>query len=452
MKNKIKQEAKKEAEQLWENDFKKSFQDKLNNYFMDELKGLKKNFKVREESMFNYINSLDKKLEDKFNLQVSKLQQQKSFNQDFNLFNNNEEIKEEDESDDQLRKKDINLKSITNPPLKKIIPPENSNSLINLLLNCIINIRSLIAYYLNREKENKIMRKPNGNPNILGPAFLKLLDHTWKSKYNQYIPNEIHQIMKNLMKDMYDTQNPGLIFQLFLTQLNNELSQDQLNKNDNLQEDPYIIFNRDKLLEKFKMQNNQNTKIQNCFYNIIETEKRCKSCETVSYSLEYFPIINIYLHAHEIDIYNKLSFLEHFKTLLIDKNEEKINENCIICDGKTEKYVSKHILDTNQVIIININRHNDPNNIVEFNFPEIIEKKDFINLNKAEKYYEFKYEIFCVLKKYKINNNYQYILFCKNFINNTWYSYNNQDIRKSELKEAMSDSKNACLIIYEIKY
>ena len=308
MENKIKQEAKKEAEQLWENNFKKSFQDKLNIYFMDELKGLKKNFKVREESMFNYINSLDKKFEVKFNLQVSQLQQQKGFNEDFNIFNNNEEIKEEDESDDQLRKKDINLKSITNPPLKKIIPPENSNSLINLLLNCIINIRSLIAYYLNREKENKIMRKPNGNPNILGPAFLKLLDHTWKSKYNQYIPNEIHQIMKNLMKDMYDTQNPGLIFQLFLTQLNNELSQDQLNKGDNLEEDPYIIFNRDKLLEKFKMQNNQNTKIQNCFYNIIETEKRCKSCETVSYSLEYFPIINIYLHAHEIDIYI-ISFL-----------------------------------------------------------------------------------------------------------------------------------------------
>ena len=107
-------------------------------------------------------------------------------------------------------------------------------------------------------------------------------------------------------------------------------------------------------------------------------------------------------------------------------------------------------MDTNEIIIININRFNDPNNMVEFKYPEKIEKKNLINQSKTTNYKNFKYEIFVVLKQYKINNNFQYILYIKNFVNNTWYSYNNQNIRKTDINEATSDYKNTCLIIYQI--
>ena len=454
MENKIKQEAIKEADLYWENNLKKSFKDKLDKSYIEPLNDIKKSLKDFEESLKNHINSLDKEFQNKFNLQVSQLQQQKGFNEDMNMnkIKFDKEINIDNEPDELLRIKKLDLRSIMNPPLKKLIPPENSNNLLNLLLNCIINIQTLISYYFNPDKENKIMRKSNGTPNILGPSFLKLLDHSWKSKNEQYIPKEIHQIMRGIMKEIYNTQNPGLIFQIFLSQLNSELSlNNMINPKNNFENDPYIIFNRERLVELFKMQNNQTTKIQNCFYNILETDKRCTSCESFSYSIDYLPIINIYLTANEENIYNKLSFLNDFKALLIDKNEEKINEDCIICEGPREKFVSKHILDTSQLIIININRNNDPNNMVELNFPEILEKKDFINSEKTQQYYNLKYEIFCIVKKYKINNNFQYLLFCKNFVNNTWYSYNNKDIRKTELNEAISDSKNICLIIYQMK-
>ena len=157
------------------------------------------------------------------------------------------------------------------------------------------------------------------------------------------------------------------------------------------------------------------------------------------------------MQANKDKIYNNLSFREHFKTLLIDKNEEKINEDCLICGSKKSKFINKHILDTTELIIININRNNDPNNLVEFKYPEMIDKKDIINATKAPVFNEMKYEIFCVIKKYKIYNNSQFLMFCKNFINDTWYSYNIKNIRKVDIKEVFMDSKKTCLIIYKNK-
>ena len=292
------------------------------------------------------------------------------------------------------------------------------------------------------------MRKTNGNPNILGPVFLKLLDHGWKSKFDEYTPSELHQILKKLMKENYNTQNPGLIFHFILYQLNEELRPEPLNEN--IPSNPHIIFNREKVFELFRRHYGLPLKIQNSFYNVIEIEKRCSICGTISYSFENLPIINIYLEAQAENIYNNISLLEHFQTLLTDKNEEKITEDCLACGSKSNKFISKNILDTNEIIIINLNRFNDPNNMVEFKYPEKIEKKNLINQSKTTNYKNFKYEIFVVLKQYKINNNFQYILYIKNFVNNTWYSYNNQNIRKTDINEATSDYKNTCLIIYQI--
>ena len=399
-----------------------------------------------ETSVKNHINSLEKDFENKFNTQITQLQQQQG-NDNKNLVNNNN-INIPLENDDELRKIHIDFHNVKNPSLKNIILSPDFNPLINLILNCFINIRTFILYYLNPSKEAKIMRKSNGNPNILGPVFLKLLDHAWKSKVDEYTATELHQILKKLMKENYNTQNPGLIFHFILYQLNEELRPEPLNEN--IPSNPHIIFNREKVFELFRRHYGLPLKIQNSFYNVIEIEKRCSICGTISYSFENLPIINIYLEAQAENIYNNISLLEHFQTLLTDKNEEKITEDCLACGSKSNKFISKNILDNNEIIIININRFNDPNYMVEFKYPEKIEKKDIINQSKTPNFRNAKYEIFCVLKQYKINNNFQYLLFIKNFVNNTWYSYNNQYIRKTDINEATSNYKNTCLIIYQI--
>ena len=54
--------------------------------------------------------------------------------------------------------------------------------------------------------------------------------------------------------------------------------------------------------------------------------------------------------------------------------------------------------------------------MVQFNYPEVFEKKDIINDKNDKSFKNIIYEIFCVIKKDKANNNSQFKLFCKNFI------------------------------------
>lgn len=438
MENKIKKDVQEEVDKLWESNLKHNFENHLNQCLKDSLNNIEAKIQNLEDSMKKHIEALNQNLEQKFSSQMSQLMQQSNLN-DENLVNNDPV-----ETDELLRNIKVELDNITFPPLKNIVPPMDSNLLINLILNCLVNIKTLISYYLNPQKEKKIMK----NPNVLGPAFLKLLDHSWKSKFNEYTPNEIHQVLKNIMKKDYYTQNPGLIFSYILSNLNSELSQNELNKNVNIEEDPLLKYRRDKAFESFIKQNKDPVKIANSFYNIIETEKRCETCGSNSYSFAYLPLINIYLQANPDNIDNNISFIQHFKILLTDVTEEKIKENCDICTCVKEKFVSKLILDTNDVIIVNINRNNDPNNMVEFNFPAILDKDDIIDKTKNHVYHKMKYEILCVIKKYKVNNNDFFLLFCKNFINNEWYAYNNNKIRKTDFNEVNSDNKTTCLIIY----
>ena len=457
MEKEKKEEAKKEAEEYWENNVKSIFDQHLKNYLMESLMNLNVQLKNFDTSMMNHIRTLNDKFNQKFDNQISQLKQAGIINKDDNINNNNinnnniniNKIENVNEYDEMLRKINIDIKTITSPSLKSLIVPQGANPLINLILNCIINIKSLLLYYFNPVKQGKIMWKSKGEPNKLGQAFLKLLDHFWKSKANEYTPIEIHQVLKSIMKNDYYTQNPGLIFEYFFTQLDNELMHKDLNKNNNIAEDPYLIFNRKNVIESFIKKNQNPTKISNCFYNMIETEKRCDSCGSIQYSIENVPIINIYIEANEESAYNNISFNEHFKSLLLDKNKDIINEQCMLCETEKKKHISKHILDATDIFIVNIDRNNDPNNVVEFKYPEKIEKKDFINQNKINEFKDVKYELFCIIKNYKINNNSNFIMFCKNFVNNEWYSYNNKIIKKTDLNEAISDGKNTYLIIYK---
>ena len=446
MEENIKKEAQKEAEEYWEKNIKDNFNELISKHYLDVLINLKNEMKNFDESLEKHIQFLDTEFSKNFDNQISELQQKTGvIINNKNNNQNNTSFKE----DDILRKKYLDIKAITFPSLKKLILPPDSNQLINLIFYCLVNIKTLILYYFNPEKEKKIMWNSNGNPNVLGSSFLKLIDNYWKSKSNEYAPVEMHQAIKKIMKKDYYTQNPGIIFQNILFKLNSELSMNQLNENLNIKNDPYLTYNRDKIWKIF-LESKQIVKISNCFFNLIETEKRCETCNTSQYSFEDLPIINIYLQENEDKNYNnKLSFMEHYRSLLMDKKEEVSNEKCIICGDIKNKFVTKHILETAEIIIININRNNDVNNNVEFNYPENFEKKDFINQYKNPKFDNKKYELFCTLKKYKNNNNFEYKMFCKNFVNEKWYLYNDTNIKESNIKDAMSDGKYINLIIYK---
>ena len=206
---------------------------------MKTLKELKDELDNFDSSINQHIQNLDDKFnekwEKKFNEQLSQIQQMKNNSnlsnipinnirnnniqnnniQNINIINNNDNNDYNDNYDindinnindnnnndnnqifedyENLRKQKINFDNINNPPLIKLLFIDDTNPLVNLVLQCISNIKTLVLYYFNPKKEEKILLKANNDPNncYLGPSFLKLLDHLWKSNQKEYDTTEM---------------------------------------------------------------------------------------------------------------------------------------------------------------------------------------------------------------------------------------------------------------------
>ena len=468
-----------EDEEIWEKELKQTFLSKIHKSFMGTLNSLKKednkNIKDLEQQ---YDEKYTKKTKD----QISELEQinnnshnnkkkmiKKNNNNNnifennnhniennnntvqnkdnIKLFNKNVDLDNMDENDENLRKKEINLKEIHNPLLIHLSNIDNTNPLINLILQCLSNIKTLLYYYFNPFKEEKILQKSKQNPNndYLGPSFLKLLDHLWKSKKKEYYPEEIHKILKKLMLNDYKSNDPGKIISFILTKLHEELKINE-NINNQNEDDPFSHFNEYLAYNNyFKIIDKQKTKITTSFYSTLKIKKLCIACNYPSYFFEAIPIINLFL---DVDNHvTQLLHFEDFKYRSIKKENEQIKELCYACaDGEEKKKnISKDIYYLSEIIIININREKDPNHKITFKYPECFDPKKIFN-----KDIDFKvYNLMTVIKKDGNNNPYKYIAYCKNFIDNNWYSYNNEQIELiKDYKNYIFDGKYACMLIY----
>ena len=334
----------------------------------------------KNENENNNENEFNNNNARKFNIHNN----EKKFNINKNYLNNNDV-----DNYQNLRQKIIDFNKMKNPPLSNLVLLEDVNPLINIILQSLSNIRHLACYYLNPEKEIKILKKSKNDPvnNYLGPSFLKLLDYLWKSNQKEYYPNDIHDSLKKIMKNNYNSDDAGFIIKNILNQLNEELINDPIINNEN--DDPLDLFNRELTLNKFIKNLNQHPTIfTNKFYSTIEIKKRCSNCDAdfayYSYFFEATPIIDIYLETNKENKYFKLSFEEHLNSLLTNKENQYTIEQCIFCESKQKKLVSRNILTTPEILIVNINRKKDKNNIISFKYPlkfsgkKIIMEKEFL--------------------------------------------------------------------------
>ena len=390
--------------------------------------------KLNNQNNVNNINNMNIQNNNIYNM----------FNQ--NNMNNSNYNNNNLESDESLRKKPIDLKQIYNPSLIILLEPNNTNPLINLILRCISNLSTILAYYFNLKKEEKILQKSKEDPNgaYLGPSFLKFLDNIWKSSKKEYCPIELHAVLKKLMGNNYFSNNPGFIICFILNQLNKELidktALNMDNSNDHL--NPILSFQL--FFKKFK---SCSTKISNCCFSTIKTQKKCTSCNQITYFFHNTPVVNIFLDSTNKNIIsNQLNLNEHLRILLMENKDGSINEYCNNCKIQTKKYIMKDIYLTFGLIIFYINREKDPNCQLSFNYPEKFNGKKVIN----KEFELYDYQLVTVVKKNPDeNNNYgKYLAYCKSFTNNEWYLYNKQNIRFVQNINEIFDNKNACLLIY----
>ena len=362
-----------------------------------------------------------------------------------NNFNNNNNL---EDNDAQLRKTTINFNTFNKPPLVKLELLNNTNPLINLVLQCLANIKTLIAYYFNPTKEQKIKKKSIENPNIkfLGPSFLKLLDNLWKSQNKKYSPREIHEVLNGLMQNKYKSNDPGVIMNFILNQLDNELSANIVNNNE---DDPFLHFNEVESLQKYQASFQSNfTKISVCFFSTIKKVKYCKRCCNQSFFFSTTPVINIYIEANQNDFgFNNMNLEENLYVYLTKDEDSHIKENCYICCAESEKNISQLIYTTPEMLIFNINRDKDPNNIKHFKYPMKFNGTKVINKDIQLP----NYELTTVIKKVVNNKNVMFVAYCKSFIDGKWYMYYNNNIENLENENDLIDDKRTCLLIYSEK-
>ena len=102
-------------------------------------------------------------------------------------------------------------------------------------------------------KEVKILTKSKDSPNntYLGPSFLKLLDHLWKSNKKEFSPIKIHNIIKKIMSNNYNADDASIIIDCILNKLHEEINFNQEINNNNNDEDPFDNYNQDYIYKIF---------------------------------------------------------------------------------------------------------------------------------------------------------------------------------------------------------
>jgi hypothetical protein len=366
----VEEDMKKEAEKIWEEELKNSFEEKLKqcagetmNKLKEEmdkfdkqlnqyLQELNKNFENKlEKSYQNEFKELDKKIKEFEQLKKSNFNdiQQNNFNKqeikeenNFKDNNNNEDndnndnnfkpeeiyndikknlenidnnqenqenqeynIKEEyeqggmEEEEENDKEEQFNINELKEPKLTHLLEDDNMNPLISLILQILCNMKNIVCYYLDPLKKEKILQKSKNEPEgiYLSPTFLDLLVRYWNGKEGALSIFDIYSAIHNLLvsKKIGYISDAGFLMSFILNQLHFELNQNDKNsqKEPSMENDYYF---RDKILEfKQKSFALEKTFISDTFFSRIEIRKRCRICDTIKYTFELTPVINIYL-------------------------------------------------------------------------------------------------------------------------------------------------------------
>ena len=383
------------------------------------MKNLNPSFQNYQNNIFQCITQnlgrLDKVINEQVNIYANTIKNQ--------LINDN---------DDELRKKEINIKEFKSPTLINLAKINNTNFLINLILIYLSNIDKLTRYFLKPKNEEAILFKSRQNPNgiYLSPSYLKLLDHLWKGRKKVYEPIEIHEKLKMLMNNDYYSTNPGFIINFIVNQLHKEL-----NLNNNITNQPSWDFNMQngfQIFVNYLLSNND--EISDEFFSAIRITKTTSQNKPV-FLFQSTVVFNLYLY----NINNQFISLEqNFKDLFFDMNDK--NYYCI----NNELFNEKVIITIPKILILNINRNNNQKQYL--NYSHILNDNNLIVNNGQQ---PGKYELYCVIISKFENNDNIFYAYIKNVIDRKWYLYDKEGIKLVKNEKEVIDMENASLLIYQ---
>ena len=301
--------------------------------------------------------------------------------------------------------------------------PDNMNDLnyfINAILLMLANLETISQFCL-EEKYKEITRKlPQKNDDYFIVLFIDFVKNMYLTKNNNVNIIPIHNFLKQeLNKEPfgYLCQTPAFLINKILYYLESDINK-----------------------------TNERNIIINNFSAIIKTMKFCSKCKLlVDISTDKKFVLDLYLkETIEKDIHEEMKSI--LKPLLKEEQLDKAKFPCPTC--KQDMTIFRTIENPKNYLIFNINRNAQLENPIKIKYSTELKLTE----EKNDKEYEHEYELILALTD-KNNEQNNYILFFKNFINDKWYKLfngKNEDI-KENIKDEINKT-NPNILIYKKKF
>lgn len=390
-----------------EEDKNKSKTEKNNSYVDTESQN-----QIDQEKAIFYVNYMNNQ---KTNPELKDLDISSNSNKNNNNNNNIEEKEKE---------KDFSFKNAKKFPTLGLENISGNNSYINSSLQCLINTKPLIKFFLEGNNINKIPKEDNNNIKLL-PSFLQILKKLWtnedpnlKSINPENFIKNLKQINSSFNKDEENDIGELIIF--FIEQIYSELQDRTEYKEENISFIYNTFFGGEKELttECLKCLNNNN---EQEVVKFIENKDLYYLMFRLNDVVDFVKINKIKENKN-INIYDCLNYFE---------NPKIVEQNGIVCEkcgNKEEFFITSKILkcQDNLFILLNKNFTNgEKDEDIKFELDEILDMKTFIKDNENnEKLNYYLYGIICLNITFEENKNkIHHVAFCKSPVDEKWYKY-----------------------------
>ena len=332
----------------------------------------------------------------------------------------------------------FNSKEITNLNKFELIPSKkgctrgleiniSGNYYINAILQCLANIEKLTNHFLGNNKDI------SKNKNKLSNIFSEVIKNLWKNDNKPYDPQILIDLINKmnplftvpqtfdskdlisfLLKTLHDELNKAKVINQYF---NNKIYQDDFNK---YYENYFRYYKK-----------NFQSIISDIFYGLRGSQMSCCNCKKLSHNIEYFNILSIppdEVHKNKKRFEKYVTIIECLEYYRKHWEEEVYCNSCKMFVNSMNYCI---LLKEPKILIIDLKKYNESNYDIKIDFEEIINLKDFFYFKN-----NIKYKLIGVISKsYQFGFNNHFIAFCKSFINNNWYKYNDPIVSLISFKE-----------------
>ena len=308
---------------------------------------------------------------------------------------------------------------------------------MNATLQCLAHIEELTKDLLKNKKVNLL--SSNKYKYKLSYAFMEVLQNLWQNNsITSYSPNHFKDVisrMNPLFAGVQANDSKDLVLFLMET-MHNELNTAKINY---IQSQNYNQYNYEQTFNLFAkyFSNNYQSVISNLFYGMYNSMMTCYNCNLTTHNVQCFNILIFPLEEvrkFKNSYYNSVDIIDCFQ--YYQKNDLMIGDNQIYCNNchrMANSCNSSKLIIAPNVLVINLNRGKGLQFDVKLTFQEYLNIRNFVYYKDSPSYYKL---IGIVTHFGPSSMGGHFIAFCKSFVDNNWYKYNDSLVHNSSFQEA----------------